>query len=66
MSDVHIIIPTSKSHSAIIDEIYVIISLARAGERIAYPESDIQLSNLGDLFKVIRERLGILAETLES
>ena len=66
MSDVHIIIPTSKSHSAIVDEIYVIMSLAQVGERVAYPESDIQLDNLGKLFKVIRERLGILAETLES
>ena len=66
MSDVHIIIPTSKSHSAIVDEVYVIMSLARVGEQVAYLESDIQLDNLGKLFKVIRERLGILAETLES
>ena len=66
MSDVHIIIPTSKSHSAIVDEVYVIMSLARVGEQVVYPESDIQPDSLGKLFKVIRERLGILAETLES
>jgi len=66
MSDVHIIIPTSKSHSAIVDEIYVIMSLAQVGERAVYPESDIQLDNLSKLLKVIKERLSILAETLES
>jgi len=66
MSDVHIIIPTSKSHSAIVSEIYLIKSLAQVGERVAYPESDIQPDSLGNLFKVIKERLDILVETLES
>ena len=66
MSDVNVTTPASKTHSEIIIEISVIMSLAEVGELVAYPENNVELDSLSKLFKVIRERLDVLIDTLEN
>ncbi|WP_353570479.1 hypothetical protein [Candidatus Albibeggiatoa sp. nov. BB20] len=65
MSDVNVTTPASKSHSEIIVEMSVIMSLAEVGELVAYPENDIELDSLSKLFRVIKERLDTLIDAVE-
>ena len=65
MSDVNVNTPASKSHSEIIVEMSVIMSLAEVGELVAYPENDIELDSLSKLFRVIKERLDTLIDAVE-
>lgn len=66
MSDVNVNTPASKSHSEIIIEMSVIMSLAEVGELVAYPENNVELDSLSKLFKVIKERLDALIDVLEN
>ena len=65
MSDVNVTTPASKTHSEIIIEMAVIMSLAEIGELVAYPENDIELDSLSKLFRVIKERIDALIEAIE-
>ena len=64
MSDVNVTTPVSKSHSEIIVELYVILSLAEVGEMVSSPDNEIELDTLSKLFRVIKERLDTLVEVL--
>ncbi|WP_353572923.1 hypothetical protein [Candidatus Albibeggiatoa sp. nov. BB20] len=66
MSDVNVNTPAQKSHSELVMEMYVIISLAEIGEAVSISENNIDLDTLNALFQVIRERLDSLITVLRA